>query len=312
MPEAVTVCECWARDGLQSWPEVVPTAEKLRVLRAALDAGFTELELTSLVPTATTTQFFDAEEVLRAVPRVQGVRYRVLAPNVRGVERAIGLRERTGAIDVVGFPISASESHNVANLHRNHNDQLAQLEVMIERTLAAGMEPLAGIATSFGCPIVGHIPEAQVFWIADWLVEHGVRRLMFSDTTGLADPIQVASLICNATNRYPDAELVAHFHDTRGSGILNTWTAILHGATTADTCLNAIGGEPPVVEQNHSGETGNTSTEDLVVLLERAGVMTGIDVDALVRLGHIAESVLGRQGRSQVLRTGHGMGNAHS
>jgi hydroxymethylglutaryl-CoA lyase len=305
-PRSVSICECWARDGLQSWTSVVPVEDKLAVLRAATAAGVRELDVTSLVPTKYAPQFGDAEEILDALAS-NAVRTRVLTPNLRGVERAAAMNVDRHLIDTIGFPISASEPHNVANLKKTHAQHLPEIADMVARAHESGLEVVAAVATAYGCPIAGAVDVEAVFDIAGRLIEMGVDRIMLSDTTGLSDPVRAAHYTERAVTQFPSTGWIAHFHDTRGAGIANTWAAVLAGADTVDSCLGGIGGEPSTVEQNHAGETGNVSTEDIVVLLERAGIETGIDVDALVDAGRVAERILGTPGRSQVQRTGTGL-----
>jgi hydroxymethylglutaryl-CoA lyase len=306
LPEAVTVCECWSRDGIQSWPDAIPTKGKIEVIDAALAAGVREFDATSFVPAKVVPQFFDTLEVLDHLA-TQDVYVRVLAPNLRGFQLAVEANERTGAIDAIGFPISASEPHNLANVRRTHEDHLAAIKDMVKVGLDGGVQVMAAVATAFGCPIIGHVEEDNVFRIAGTLVEYGVSRIMLSDTTGLADPVRIRAFTERARREFPDLDLIAHFHDTRGTGLLNTWAAVESGITTVDTSLGGLGGEPRSVEQNHSGETGNVVTEDLVVLFERAGIRTGIDLEAIIEAGRIQERVTGRPGRAQVLRTGAGV-----
>ncbi len=301
-------CECWPRDGLQSWPEVISTSDKIAVLEAVVDAGVDEIDATSLVPARYAPQFADAREILEFL-RDKDVRTRVLTPNVRGVERAIALRDELGGgITAIGFPISASEAHNIANLKKDHREQFAQIEQMIDLARRAGLQTVTAVATAYGCPIVGEVGEDAVFSIARRLVSLGVDRLMLSDTTGVADPIRVGAYTRRAREEFTDVGLIAHFHDTRGTGIANTWAAVAAGAHCVDACLGGIGGEPSTVDQNHVGETGNIAGEDIVVLLERAGVATGVDIDAFIAAGHVAETVQARPGRSLVQRTGSGIG----
>jgi hydroxymethylglutaryl-CoA lyase len=178
---------------------------------------------------------------------------------------------------------------------------------MVQSGLDAGIQVMAAVATAYGCPILGQVDEEIVFGIARTLVDYGVSRLMLSDTTGLADPVRVRRFAERAKQEFPGVELIAHFHDTRGTGLLNTWAAVESGITTVDSSLGGLGGEPRSVEQNHSGETGNVATEDLVVALERAGVSTGINIAALLDAGRAQEQVTGSASRAQVLRTGAGL-----
>jgi len=306
-PETVDICECWARDGLQSWPTVVPTEGKVAVLRAAIDAGINEVDATSLVPPRYAPQFADSHDVLAALADT-GVKARVLAPNLKGVRRAVELRaELGGFIDTVGFPISASEPHNLANVKRTHAEHLTAIADMVRCAHDGGLRVIVAVATAYGCPLIGAVDEGVVFDIAARLVELGADRLMLSDTTGLADPVRAGAYHSRARAEFPGVELVAHFHDTRGSGIANAWAAVLAGATCIDASLGGIGGEPSTVEQNHAGETGNIATEDTVVLLERAGIRTGIDPGLLIEVGRTAARVLDAPTRSQVQHTGHGL-----
>jgi hydroxymethylglutaryl-CoA lyase len=251
-------------------------------------------------------QFFDNIAVLEYLAD-RDVYVRVLAPNLRGFQLAIEANERTNAIDAIGFPISASEPHNLANVRRTHEQHLSEIKEMVQLGLDAGITVMAAVATAYGCPIIGRVDEEIVFRIAGTLVDYGVSRIMLSDTTGLADPVTVRRFVHRAHREFPDLDLIAHFHDTRGTGLLNTWAAVQSGVTSVDTSLGGLGGEPRSVEQNHSGETGNVATEDFVVALERAGVSTGIDIDALLDAGRTQEQVTGTPSRAQVLRTGAGL-----
>lgn len=305
MSTDVTVCECWPRDGIQGWP-VVDTEEKLRVIDAIVASGFREIDATSFVPISVVPQFFDAEPVLRHLG-TQPVSVRVVAPNRRGFERAAEVSARTGGIDTVGFPISASEPHNLANVRRTHDEHLVEIREMIRIGHEAGMRVIGAVATAFGCPIQGYVSEENVFDIAHRLVDAGLDRMMLSDTTGLADPIRVRAYMQRAKEQFPDVELVAHFHDTRGTGLLNTWAALEAGVDVIDSCLGGLGGEPAAIEQNHSGETGNIATEDLVVALERAGYRTGVDIDRMLTAAALQETIVGAPSRAQVMRTGTGL-----
>jgi hydroxymethylglutaryl-CoA lyase len=306
LPASVRVCECWSRDGIQSWPEAIPTEQKVHVLDKALAAGVREFDATSFVPVKVVPQFFDNMAILEHLAG-RDVYVRVLAPNLRGFQLAIEANASTGAVNAIGFPISASEAHNLANVRRNHEQHLAEIKGMVRSGLDAGIQVMAAVATAYGCPILGHVDEEIVFGIARTLVDYGVSRLMLSDTTGLADPVRVRRFAERAKQEFPGVELIAHFHDTRGTGLLNTWAAVESGITTVDSSLGGLGGEPRSVEQNHSGETGNVATEDLVVALERAGVSTGINIAALLDAGRAQEQVTGSASRAQVLRTGAGL-----
>jgi hydroxymethylglutaryl-CoA lyase len=302
---AVTVCECWPRDGLQGWPAVVPANTKIDVIRRVIAAGIAEVDLTSFVPARTSPQFADAAEVLGAFDGERPADgFRVLAVNLRSFDGIAAAQDATGAITTVGFPISASEAHNLANLHREHADHKRQLTAMIERCRQLGLAPLLCVATAFGCPLTGVVPARTVLDLASWAHDLGVRRIMLGDTTGEADPVQAYELFAALRHELPGVEPIAHFHDTRGAGLANTWAALWAGVRHVDASLGGTGGEPSVVEQNHRGATGNVATEDLVAMLDRAGVRTGIDLDGLLDAGAKVEAALGRELFSQVQRAG--------
>ena len=301
----VSLCEVWPRDGIQGWDDVVPTADKLAVIGAVVAAGVPEVDATSLVSPRATSQFGDAADLLGALAESgPDVGVRVLAVNRRSMDRLRALGEAVSVVDTVGSPISASEAHNLANLRKTHAEQKVELESIVDGCRDLGIEPLVCVATAFGCPLSGVVTAEQVLDLVGWAHEHGVRRIMLGDTTGMADPRQARELFTRLVETFPDVVPYAHFHDTRGSGIANTLAALRAGVRHVDASLGGLGGEPPTTEQNHSGETGNVCTEDLVALLDRMGIATGIDIGLLLKAGRLVEDVCGGDLRSQVQRAG--------
>jgi hydroxymethylglutaryl-CoA lyase len=298
----VQVCEAVLRDGIQGWPEFVSTADKRSLVRAIVAARFTELDVTSFVPAAVVPQFADATEVLSAVP--VGVRTRVLTVNMKGVARVVEAHRLIRSIDYCGVPFSASEPHNIANLRRTHAEHKVVVERMVDGLRGAGITPLVAIATAYGCPIRGPVTAGEVLELAGWLYNLGVRRMMIGDTTGMADPARVDNLFRAIVAHWPGVEFVAHFHDNRGCGIANSLAAINAGAHVVDACLGGLGGEPSAVDQGDVGESGNVPTEDLVAILARLGIGTGLDLPAVLDAGALVESVIGRRLHSRVLRAG--------
>jgi hydroxymethylglutaryl-CoA lyase len=298
----VAVCEAWPRDGIQGWPAVLPTADKVRLVEAVAAAGVPEIDVTSFVPAHVVPQFSDADEVLAAVP--SQVTVRVLTVNVRGAQRVVAAHRLGRSINRCGVPISASEAHNLANLRRDHATHKQAIAEMVDVLGEAGVAPLLGIATAYGCPIRGRVERDEVLSLVGWGASLGIRSIMFGDTTGMADPRTVHELFTEAVRAFPDVEFVAHFHDNRGCGIANTLAAIDAGAATVDASLGGVGGEPAAVEQGFVGESGNVSTEDLVAVLAQMSVRTGIDLDALLHAGSLAEEILGRPLHSRVQRAG--------
>lgn len=298
----IQVCEAWLRDGIQGWPEVIATESKTALLDAVVDSGVSEIDVTSFVPARVVPQFGDSTDVLAAVP--EGTRLRVLAVNVRGVQRVVDAHRDVRRIDRCGIPYSVSESHNLANLRRDHADHRRAVTQMFDELSAAGIDTLLGLATAYGCPIEGAVPRTKVYAAIEWAYELGIRSIMLGDTTGMADPRSVREIFAYAVKSWPDVNFVAHFHDNRGVGIANTLAAIDAGVRTVDASLGGVGGEPASVDQGFVGESGNVTTEDLVAVLNQMNVVTGIDVDKLLRAGALAEQILGRPLHSRVQRAG--------
>lgn len=291
-------CELVLRDGIQGWPTFIPTARKIDILHAIAATGIDEIDVTSFVPSSSVPQFADALDVLAAVP--DGVRTRVLTVNSRGVDRVIDAHRTVHPIDVCGIPVSASDAHNRANLRRTKAEHRRVMEEMVARLLTAGISPLIGVVTAFGCPLQGRVPRSDVFDIVQWAHDLGARSIMFGDTTGLAHPQLVRETIGEARERWPDVLYIGHFHDNRGVGVVNSLAALEAGADMVDGSLGGIGGEPPVVEQGFVGEAGNTATEDLVSMLCAMGHLPHVDVAAVLEAGALMQEVTGRPLHSRV------------
>lgn len=306
LPERVVMGECWARDGLQNEGQVVPTDDKVAVISAMVDAGFTKIEATSFAHPKYLPQFADAEEVLRRLPRKPGVHYRAICTTPRSVERAIQSKQEGYGVDEIAMVISASEAHNKANVGMTHEENQRVLEQMSRMAIDSGHKVFGWVLTSFGCPIQGDVPVPQAIALGKWWRDTGAAFLGFGDTTGVANPRQVSAFYEQVLEAgLPKDEIVVHFHDTRGWGVANTLTALTFGFRYFDSSLGAIGGQPKTgAAEYHRGYTGNTCTEDLVGLFEEMGVRTGIDLQRMIALGGQAEQVLGRKLRSNYILAG--------
>ena len=304
-PAAVTVCECWARDGLQSMPVLVPTAEKIAMIDRVTAAGFRKVEVTSFSHPQLLPQFADAAEVLRGIVRRPGVSHVVLMPNEKGFDRLERCQgEGHGAEEII-LMISSSEKHNLLNFRMPHADAMAEHARIIRRAHRLGLRVIGCAGTVYGCPVGGDVPVSDVAKIVGFYLDEGAQTIMLGDTTGMANPLLVRERLGELRARFPRAEYIAHFHDTRGTGIVNSVTALEEGLRYVDTSLGAIGGQPATGAAKYSaGFTGNTCTEDLVALLEEMGVRTGVDVAAMLDAGRHAEEVLGQRLRSNVIRSG--------
>jgi len=296
LPQSVRVREVGPRDGFQNEPEVVPTAEKIRLIEMLVASGLRRIEVTSFVRPDVIPQLADAEEVLAGIERRDGVAYSVLIPNERGLDRALVHRE---SFDEVNLFLSASETHNRKNVNRSIAESLAELEQTIARARQEGLRCEGVIAVSFGCPYEGEVPSERVLGIAERLVAAGCEEVGFGDTTGMANPLQVRDFFAEARNRLTDVELTAHFHNTRGQGLANVLAALQSGVQSFESAFGELGGCPVP-----PGSTGNIATEDLVSMLHEMGVSTGVDLGRLVEASRAVEEVLGRPLGAHVLRAG--------
>lgn len=305
LPRSVTLCECWLRDGLQSIRQVVPTAQKLEMARRILDSGARKLEVTSFSNPKLLPQFADCVEVLRGIDRRPGVSYVILMPNEKGCDRfETCQKEGYGADDMI-LMISASEAHNTVNFRMTHDEAKRSHANMMRRAAALGVRVIGCTGTVYGCPISGDVPMKAVVDIVRFYIEEGAATIMLGDTTGAATPLIVRERLGELRALFPAAEFIAHFHDTRGNGLLNTFTALEAGLDLIDTSIGAIGGQPATgAKKYQDGFTGNTCTEDLVALLEEVGVSTGIDIGRLIETGRRAEEILGMPLRANVIRSG--------
>lgn len=305
LPDSVILCECWARDGLQSMSKLVPTAEKLEMIERIQASGVKKLEVTSFSHPKLLPQFADSVDVLKGIKRRDDVSYVVLMPNEKGFERFEAcVKEGYGADEII-LMTSASEDHNWANFRMRHPKAFKAHAAVMKRALDLGVKVIGCTGTVYGCAIAGDVPMEKVIDVTRFYVEEGAQTLMLGDTTGNANPLQVRERIGELQALFPDVEFIAHFHDTRGTGMINTFAALELGLRYVDTSLGAIGGQPSVAKNKYQwGFTGNTCTEDLVCMLEECGVDTGIDIAAMLENGRRAEEILDQRLRANVIRSG--------
>jgi hydroxymethylglutaryl-CoA lyase len=293
--ERVDIREVGPRDGFQNEPEVIAADEKVRLIDMLARTGLRRLEVTSFVRADVIPQLADATEVLRAVHIPDEVSVSVLVPNERGLEHALELRDRFQEVNLF---LSASETHNRRNVRRSIDESLSGLERVVARAREEGLRCEGVISVSFGCPYEGAVPEERVFSIARRLVHAGCDEVAFGDTTGMANPRQVRAFFERAATEV-DAELTAHFHNTRGQGLANVLAALDAGVRSFESSFGELGGCPVP-----RGATGNIASEDLVSMLHEMGYETGIDLEALVACAREVQEVLGRPLGSHVLTAG--------
>ena len=294
---SVRIREVGPRDGFQNEPETIATEDKVALIDALARTGLKRLEVTSFVRADVIPQLADAAEVLRRIDVPDDVAVSVLIPNARGLDAALEQREK---IDEINVFMSASETHNRKNVNRSIAESLAELEVVLARARAEGLRCEGVISTSFGCPYEGHVPPGRVLEIAAALRDAGAQEIGFGDTTGMANPRQVAEFFPAARAALGgELELTAHFHNTRGQGLANVLAALHAGVQSFESSFGELGGCPVP-----AGATGNIATEDLVSMLHEMGVQTGIDLAALLACARRVQEILARPLGSHTLVAG--------
>jgi hydroxymethylglutaryl-CoA lyase len=293
LPERLSLREVGPRDGLQN-EDVVSTADKVALIDALSTTGVGRIEAVSFVHPKAIPQMADAAEVWAAITPSPDVRYSALVPNLRGTERALaaGFQE----IEVV---VSASDTHNRKNLNRSTDESLDDIAAIVDRVHAAGATVQVIVATAWGCPYEGDVPVERVVTVASRAMRDGADSLAYGDTTGMATPTRVTSLVGETRSAHPEVPLLLHFHNTRGTGLANVLAALQLGVSEFDASVGGLGGCPYA-----PGATGNIATEELVHMVEDMGVATGVDLEAMIAAAAEAERIVGRTLSSQVLRAG--------
>lgn len=293
-PERVTIVEVGPRDGFQMEKTFIPTDLKVEVIDLLSAAGLTRIEATSFVSPKVIPQMADAAEVMSRIARRPGTHYTALVPNLKGAERALA----AGA-DELELVIVASESYNRRNVGMSVDESLEAARAIAATAKAAGRPVQVVIGCSFGCPIEGPVPEAQVERIAIAVAEMRIGRISLADSIGVANPTQVRRLVGRIRETLPHVALSLHIHNTRGLGIANVLAGFEAGVDTFDAGLGGLGGCPIF-----PGATGNVATEDVVNLFEEMGVPTGIDLGKVREASRKVQDFLGRALPSYILRVG--------
>lgn len=298
---AVVLCECFARDGLQHEPQFVPTATKRALVERFAALGFARVEATSYSNPRLVPQFADASELLASLARRAGTHYKATCANPRAVERALADLEAGHGANEISLLVSATESHTRKNLNCTRAEQWANVEQMARA--AQGRFRLVGtVSVAFGCPFEGRVDPGVVAEDAARFAALGVTHVALGDTTGMATPRSVRDMLGRLAN-IAGLTPIAHFHDTRGTGLANCVAALEAGVRHFDASFGGVGGHPAKVKYG-GGHTGNVCTEDLVSLLESMSFATGIDLDGLLAAAEFCEQALGRELYGRVTRSG--------
>ncbi len=294
LPKRVTMCEVGTRDGFQIEPEFIPTELKIEVVDRLSATGMPRIEVTSFVSPKAVPALRDAEAVMAGITRRPGTRYSALVPNDKGAVRAVD-----AGVDDIHTVVSASESHNLANVNMTIAESLVKLAATAQVAHRAGKPVYAGISCTFGCPFEGEVPLPQLESVVRRLVDLGARGIGLADTTGMANPAQVGRVLEHLVPRFPGVEWTLHTHDTRAMAIPNILVAMEMGVTHLDASIGGLGGCPFA-----PGASGNVCTEDLVHCLAAMGVETGIDLDALIETSKRVQEIVGRVLPGQIVKAG--------
>jgi len=295
---SVTLCECFARDGLQHEPAFVATETKRALVERFASLGFRRVEATSYSNPKVVPQFADASELLKSINRRPSVYYKATCANIRAVERALADLAAGHGANEISLLVSATESHTRKNLNRTREEQWHNIVEMV--AAAKGRFRMVGtVSVAFGCPFEGQVDPAGVADDVERFRQLGVEHVALGDTIGSATPLAVRDLFSRIEGVVP----IAHFHDTRGTGLVNTIAAYEAGVRHFDSSFGGVGGHPAKVKYG-GGHTGNVCTEDLVNLFESMGIETGIDLKGLLATAEFCEQALGRELYGRVTRSG--------
>jgi len=291
----IEICEVGPRDGLQTEATYLSVQQRVDMITKLSKLGFSKIECVSFVREDLVPQMADAEKIIEALPKANGVRYAGLVLSAGGVQRALRLENLTD----IHFAIAASDTFNKKNAGRPTWDTLERLSTPIKEALQSGKQVTGIIATAFGCPFEGIIPQDRVLKMIESYINFGNCQICLADTTGLANPKQVQHMIQEVNHHFPDVPISLHFHNTRGLGLANVLAAIQLGVTRFDSSIGGLGGCPyaPLA-------VGNVCTEDLVNMTEAMGISTGIDLDGLIETAKWTEQQVKRKLDGLVMKAG--------
>jgi hydroxymethylglutaryl-CoA lyase len=292
--QRIYIQEVGPRDGLQMESVFVPTADKIAMVNALSAAGVAKVEVTAFVSPQAIPALADAQEVLRGIVRRPGTVMTCLVPNIKGAQRAM----EAGA-DELNLVMSASETHNLCNLRMLREQSFAGLAEVVAVAQQGGVAVNVSLSCSFGCPMEGEVPAAEVLGWAQRFIDLGVQGITLCDTTGMAHPAQVHALVSAFKARWPQTTLTLHFHDTRAMALANVLAAIAAGGDRFDASVGGMGGCPYA-----PGASGNACTEELVHALQLMGYDTGVDLAALTAVAASLPALIGHATPSAIVQAG--------
>jgi hydroxymethylglutaryl-CoA lyase len=293
LPTDVRIVEVGPRDGLQNEVTIIPTRKKAEFIGLLAASGLTDIEVASFVHPKWVPQLADGEELIRQLPPNTNVRYSALVPNMKGLERAIASGIRRIAVFT-----AASETFNRKNINMGIQESIDGFKPVVERAAKEGISVRGYVSTCFVCPYEGPIAKEKVAEVTHALSDLGVDEVSIGDTTGAATPRDVENTGGHLLKQFPAGQLAMHFHDTYGMAVANVYQALQMGFTTFDSSAGGLGGCPYA-----PGASGNLATEDLLYLLDRLGIQSGVSLKMIRRASQFIAAELSRDLPSRVLKT---------
>jgi hydroxymethylglutaryl-CoA lyase len=285
LPKKITIHEVVLRDGIQNEKKLVPTEEKLRLIRQLIACGVRRIEVSSFVNRSLVPQMSDAETLWERIERKRNILYSALILSEGGLDRAIRCR-----VPHVGIFVSASETHSRKNSNKSVSEALKEAVGLIDRAQDAGMKVRAGVMNAFGCAYEGRVPVTRVLQLVRTFMKRGPDEICLADSSGLANPVQMEKVLSRARDVVGKTDLSLHLHNTRGLGLANVYAALTQGVAIFDTSMGGMGGCPFI-----TGARGNIATEDTVSMLHSMGLKTGIDLTRLVETSLRFEKAMGQE-----------------
>ncbi len=290
----ITICEVGPRDGLQNEATILTTNQKVEIIQDMIEAGFKVIEVGSFMSPKAVPQMANTDEVFKAIPQLEGVEYRALIANVKGVDRAVAC-----GCKKVKLNVSASKAHNLANLNMTPEESVAGFKECVDKALANDIEISGSISMAFGSPWDKEIPIKDVKDIVQAYLNVGITEISLSDASGMAYPSQVYEICEEMKNEFPQVNWWLHFHNTRGLGVANIVAGMQAGIKQFDTSFAGVGGCPFV-----PGAAGNVSTEDVIHMCDEMNIATGIDIDKAIKISKKVVEIVGHSTDSYILRAG--------
>jgi isopropylmalate/homocitrate/citramalate synthase len=283
LPKKVKIVEVGPRDGLQNEPVTISTQNKIGFIELLAESGLKDIEITSFVHPKVIPQLSDAEDVIKGLRQFEGVAYSALVPNLKGLQRAID-----SGIKKVAVFTACSETFTKVNINMSIDESLKTFKEVTKTAIENGLSVRGYISTCFVCPYEGEIKKEKVLYVAKALIDLGIYEVSLGDTIGAAVPIDIFEAVGYVINQIPKEKIALHFHDTYGTALANVMSGLELGISTYDTSAGGLGGCPFA-----PGASGNLATEDLVYMLNKMKIETGVNINKLARASFYMQNIIG-------------------